>query len=461
MWAGLADYAQGHFYEPRFYGQNYNSFFEAFCAIPFYYCGISIPQALALSTATLSLLPYLILAVFLFIQKKIPAAFIALSIAAVFSAEGDILCSIPRGFSPGVFLCSGIAISLLIPNSVPLLCINAVTSSFGVILNPNAWLVYIVLWSFFIIQNKHTIRRLLLLALILICSLFLADVVFNSFYRIHPQYIVYGLTHDWNIKNIPRALNHITDYVLEFGPFRSGAICISILFLLSLYGFYKQAPKLTLVPFLLIAVILLSFSNGKLQEGSIWPYYSYCRFFLPLPFILAACAFVFPQTKRLHNAIACFALLFLAYKSLHFKNLMARLENTQQWVGVHLIPTLKAKDAIHVYSKFCKDFKCDTLLVSNAFWLNTVLAYGGKALHSEFPVCTETRSERRYWVRERLNMQKPKRFLCLSTHSNLDLQANHKVNIKRIDDYGLYLIEQNYLSLAQWSAYLNTHEIQP
>jgi len=49
----------------------------------------------------------------------------------------------------------------------------------------------------------------------------------------------------------------------------------------------------------------------------------------------------------------------------------------------------------------------------------------------------------------------------LSTHSNLDLQANHKVNIKRIDDYGLYLIEQNYLSLAQWSAYLNTHEIQP
>jgi hypothetical protein len=279
----------------------------------------------------------------------------------------------------------------------------------------------------------------------------------------HPQYIVYGLTHDWNINNILRALQHSTDYVLDFGPFRSGAICLTILFLFTLYGFYKQAPKLILVPLMLLALILISFSNGKLQEGSNWPYYSYCRFFLPLPFILAACAFVIPQTKRLHSGIACLAMLFLVYKSLHFKNLISRLENTQHWVGVHLIPTSKTKDAIHVYSKFCKDYTCDTLLVSNAFWLNTVLAYGGKALHAEFPTCTETRSERRYWVRQALNNKIPKRFLCLSAHTKLDevIQSKHNFSITRIDDYGLYLIEQNTLSLAQWSAYVNIIESHP
>lgn len=397
---------------------------------------------------------------FFIFSKKTTAAFTVLCIAAGFSAEGDILCSIPRGFSPGLFLCSGIALSILKPNALPLHMLNALISSFGVTLNPNAWLVYCVLWTVFVLQNLHMKRRLLLLALTLLCSLFLADVLFNRFYKLHPHYVVYGLTNDWNLKHFSRALSHITDYVTAFGPFNSGALCISLLVLFITYRFYKYSPKFILAGLVLIVLLALSLCNGKLQEGSTWPYYSYCRFFLPVPFILAACSYILPQSKRIVVVISCFMVLFLVYKSLQFKTLISKLENPKSWIGVHLIPTPKTKEAIQVYSNYCKRYSCDTFLVSNGFWLNTVLAYGGKALHAEFPVCTESRSERRYWVRERLNKQKPKRLLCLSANTQLDhiLKSGQTFKIHRIDDYGLYLIEQNYLTIAQWSSYLNTLE---
>ena len=83
MWAGLNDYAAGHFYEPRFYGQNYNSFFEALAALPLYALGISLPMALAMSTALLSLFPYLLLALVLYKKKRYSAALWVLATAAI------------------------------------------------------------------------------------------------------------------------------------------------------------------------------------------------------------------------------------------------------------------------------------------------------------------------------------------------------------------------------------------
>jgi hypothetical protein len=53
MWIGAADYAKGLFYEPRFYGQDYNTFLESLFALPYLYAGLPAYKALPMATHTL------------------------------------------------------------------------------------------------------------------------------------------------------------------------------------------------------------------------------------------------------------------------------------------------------------------------------------------------------------------------------------------------------------------------
>ena len=42
LWLGVRDFSMGHFYEARYYGQNYNTFMEALFAVPLYLCGLKV-----------------------------------------------------------------------------------------------------------------------------------------------------------------------------------------------------------------------------------------------------------------------------------------------------------------------------------------------------------------------------------------------------------------------------------
>ena len=57
QWQGTKDYSEGKFYEPRFYGQNYNTFLEALVAVPFYKAGLPVYKAVPLATHFLFLFP--------------------------------------------------------------------------------------------------------------------------------------------------------------------------------------------------------------------------------------------------------------------------------------------------------------------------------------------------------------------------------------------------------------------
>ena len=51
MWNGARDFANGNFYEPRYYGQDYNTYMEALFAVPFMLIGF--PVAFSLMAAGL------------------------------------------------------------------------------------------------------------------------------------------------------------------------------------------------------------------------------------------------------------------------------------------------------------------------------------------------------------------------------------------------------------------------
>src|SRR4051812_45399419 len=70
MWIGAKDYSNGYFFEPRFYGQDYNTFLEALIAVPFIRLNMPVYVAVPLVTHLILLLPFLFTGFYLFVHQK-------------------------------------------------------------------------------------------------------------------------------------------------------------------------------------------------------------------------------------------------------------------------------------------------------------------------------------------------------------------------------------------------------
>ena len=59
MWLGAVDFSQGLFYEPRYYGQSYNTFMEALFAVPLLWFTVPVYVAVPVATHIISAFPFL------------------------------------------------------------------------------------------------------------------------------------------------------------------------------------------------------------------------------------------------------------------------------------------------------------------------------------------------------------------------------------------------------------------
>ena len=94
MWQGLQDYSNGNFYEPRFYGQAYNSSLEAFCAVPLYKLGVSPHIALPFITSVFTLLPFIGISIYSYLKKNKFIALVILSIPLLMPIEYDMITTL-------------------------------------------------------------------------------------------------------------------------------------------------------------------------------------------------------------------------------------------------------------------------------------------------------------------------------------------------------------------------------
>jgi hypothetical protein len=144
---------------------------------------------------------------------------------------------------------------------------------------------------------------------------------------------------------------------------------------------------------------------------------------------------------------------FSCFKFLHFQDkLDYHTKKQERWNGVHLVSLASVKDAATVYTKVCHEHGCDHFLISNAFWACTYMNYGGSLLLPDFPTSEETEAERRYWVREWNKDKVYERFIFLSVKFDLDklTDGHYPFTIKRLDDWGLFLIENNSLKNGEF-----------
>mgnify|MGYP003345891466 FL=1 len=106
MWIGASDFAKGEFHEPRYYGQDYNTFMEALFAVPLLWLGYPVNYSVPIATHFIFIFPYFFTAFYLFYSGRNIHSLLVLSVLLCMTEQFDVLTSLPRGFVTGLFFCS-------------------------------------------------------------------------------------------------------------------------------------------------------------------------------------------------------------------------------------------------------------------------------------------------------------------------------------------------------------------
>lgn len=464
MWAGALDYSQGKFYEPRFYGQNYNTFMEAFFSVPFIWMGMPVYYALPIATHLLFLFPVLFTATYLFSVGKKINALLVLAVILCLTPAYDILTSLPRGFVTGVFFSSFFVINLINPFNQKALIVNFLMILVGYFVSANSlllsvpFLVFLFLHQF---KNKKFYIHGSVFALGAIPLYFM----FDYFYIIHPSYVIYGFSHEFswqnlwsNICNLKRPFGHV-----GFFAEQSAAPVLITFVAVSYYLFKKN--RIAFFSFLaFIVFLLLTLASAKSLDGTFWPWYSFSRMLLGIPVIIYL-MFSLLEFKpgKLFTTVILITFFFSVWKLIAFNSNLAKKTDKSNWLGVHLVPLNSVIETVKFYNETCQKKQVNYFLISNGFWLNTYLDYGGPAIIKDFPETQETNSERRYWVRERDRNKVIPRFVFISETPNFDkiVPKTNKFKLQRLDDYGLFLVQENKLKMQEFiniSRYFELHQ---
>jgi hypothetical protein len=453
MWAGAMDYAQGKFYEPRFYGQNYNTFMEAFFSVPFIWMGFPVYYALPIATHIIFLFPFLFTAFYLFAKSKRINAVLVLAVILCLTPAYDIITSLPRGFVTGAFFSSFFIINLLNPTNQKALVVNLFMILLGYFISANSLLVSLPFLLFiFLYQYKN--KMFYILGLIMMFCALPLYFIFDYFYVVHPSYIIYGFSHEFswqylwaNICSLNQPFGHIGFFMEKISAI------VLITFALLAYFLFKKT-RIGFYSFLtFILFLLLTLASAKSRDGTFWPWYSFSRMLLGVPVViyLMLSLIEFKSGKLLAIALSI-TLFFSVWKLVDFNSNLIKQTDKSNWLGVHLVSLKSVTEAAKFYHETCQKKQVNYFLISNGFWLNTYLDYGGPAITKDFPETQETNSERRYWVRERDRNRVIPRFVFISETPNFDklVPKTTKFKLQRIDDYGLFLVEENKLKMQEF-----------
>jgi hypothetical protein len=460
MWAGLSDYAQGLFYEPRFYGQDYNTFMEPLLAVPLYWMNVPVYYALPAATHFVALFPFLFTSGYLFSRGHKENALLVLCLLLCLAPGFHVMTSLPRGVS-GVFFTSFFVLSVFNPTRLSFIVLNTFLSVLAYFVTPNAVVVSIPMLAFLFLHNCKNPRYYIATGLCLLSAIPLY-LFFDKFYKDHPDYIIYGLSLFWSadyfleaIQQLDLHFAHIS-FLTEEKPF-----LVYLVFLFLPVALFRKQKKAFLAYLAFIAIMLVSLFSSKVSQGTVWPFYSFSRMFIGVPMAFVLFSLFLPLHNRLLVALmVVFTLGYSIFRLTGFKESIAYHTEEKRWDSIYLVSLKTVKESARAFAKVCKTQKVDFMLISNSFWLCTYLNYGGVLINPEFPSSEETQAERRYWVREANQDRVFKRFLFLSVDYNFDQSCPFKevFQLKRLDDYGMFLVENNTVKHSDFIAIVNKYE---
>ena len=454
MWIGATDFSQFKFYEPRFYGQDYNTFMEALVAVPLLWLKVPVYRALPLATHFIALFPFLFSAVYLFKKNRKEIALLVMGILICMPAAYDVVTAIPRGFVTGLFFCSFYAVSVLNPANLRYLAFNTVMGVFAYFINPNSLVVTAPFLAYLFFMNYRDKKYYAVTGLSLL-SFIPFHFLFNQFYINHPEYVIYGLKLGFrpqeffeNLKSLPdKGFAHLGFFTEEHGFF-----LLAGFLLLAVWLWKKNRPAFfsLLVCFLLIG---LSCLFDKTRDGSESAFYSPARMFLgllPVMYLLAASTA--PRSKTFSLGLVVIVTTYFCFKQKHLPVQLEAHTDNSRWAAVGKIKLKEALDVIKFYKQVANEKRAPLIVCSSRYWLSTYITYGGPSLYADYPATIEVESERRYYIRNNYMQKVSPRFLFLSDDFNIDKKvSNAGFSIQRLDDYGMFLVSDNTLTLRRFN----------
>jgi hypothetical protein len=294
LWNGAFDYSRGIFYEPFFYGQAYNYMLESLVAAPLLWLNIPVYIALPLVTTSISLVPFVTLALFFRKREYYFWAYLCLAFPVVLPLGYNILTTISRGVVQAHLFVPLLFIPLFHPKKPASVTILYLASAICFIANQSAALI--ILPIFLIVFSHHINSRAFYLKSFLVVPFLLLDYLAKHFYTLHPERVLHhpsGLTLDFNT-----FIHNIQDINMfgNLSPFFSGWGFLYPLLLAFLLGItvLKSLKREFLFIAVALTILLVSLAVPRIHVS--YPnaglFFTPDRLYLHLPILLVVSLFL-------------------------------------------------------------------------------------------------------------------------------------------------------------------------
>jgi hypothetical protein len=419
MLYALHEMAGLRFHEPAFYGQTYNSVFEALVAVPFSWAGIQAPAALVFATAFLALFPFLLLA-FLFDKNDRPEAAVGvMAISLVCSPEFDWVTGMPRGFVTGVFFSSLLFPALFRPGGV-----NWLLCGFGLgltmLTTPNA-LLFAVPLMLVVCWRHWRSARFYASVLAGLFPAFFFWIYIDHFYSQHPEYLVYQavpMMVSWD--NFARGITMLDRLLGDAIPlvWYQGTVAAVLPVLLMFIGFSRKNTSLFLYAGGVLFIMLAALAMERTYNGNTSVHYAYMRIYLALP--MAICLlFSFIRVPRVGVlGLAGAGLLLVGYKVAVSSQTVLRHADKLNWEAegpVYPGSLERVTEICEIIHQLELEHSAEVTFVGPGFVENHLnITYGCKPI---VPAMNElfANGDRRRWLVDRLGERRYDKILFVST----------------------------------------------
>lgn len=460
MWLGASDYKDLLFYEPCFYGQNYNVMIEALLAVPLLFLGMPHHYALPLATSFLLLLPVFLISFFSFKKRWYLTAFFSAVIPLAMPLRFHMISSMPRGFVTGPAVAAIAMIIVLAGESQWRFFWFGLLGVLSVVILPSAVLIMIPVGLYVSLTHWREMRNMALLMVgATIGGLFY--VFKNYFYELNPEYNYYSRIDGalffnfdnllYNIKNYEHYFSDVTPII--FNDYYTLQVFFLLLFS---YVFFKSKLYIRFFIFIFsLILILLTLGFEKISDGTISIFYPYSRYYFSIFYLMIF--FVWLVDKKKSDFLKYkknIVILFIVFAPLFLKMVVDTTSgnyqiNVREEITLQRAVFVDSTDSVYKDSEKLKSvaeqFDAE-LIIGNNFLMNYAFPalYRGATPTLLMPAGRE-RLERRTWrIAEEFEAIR-KRIILINYQNRYDeshIYPFHRViHTDHLSDSTIYVIE--------------------
>jgi hypothetical protein len=308
LWYAGRELLSGKVYEPNFFGQRYNTTFEAIPGALLHSAGLSWGTALPLATTLLVTLAWILLAATAFRLGQPLAALLALAAPLLMRVQYVLLFDAPRGVLAGDCAAAlAMAIGLAARRYQIRLCSLVAIGGLAILWDYAAALAVIPVLAYVVCRDWPRYRRRAGQTVFLFAAATVAPLAWYLFtvtwWNAHHSYLIYPAAASslrWSVW--VNNFDHLSAYVSYFAPALAPVAGVAVFLLASgivlvmVLAVRRRSLALLLSTGSLLVLILLALTSTSAVEPGL--YLAGSRILLPLPFAVWFLCFAVSDTAK-------------------------------------------------------------------------------------------------------------------------------------------------------------------